>query len=220
MKLKLLVAAVALASANLASAATVLIFGQSSGPSISAVESAGVTTISSVNGPLIITQIADGVVNPLVGFLNLNMYSIDAAIVSGLGNVLTQNYAGGFSITSLAGGAGVNILSATFGNGRISGRTGGGALEFGDSTPVDGLVFTSDLIPVGQLGLNRATTFSFTNLSSLVTLADNSLGSFTSNFSGNDSAKLTGSTVPEPSTLLLGSLGLLGVLTSRRAKKA
>ena len=220
MKLKLLVAAIAFVTANLASAATVVIFGQSSGPSISATETGGVTTITSANGPLIITQIAAGVSNPFTGFLNLNIHSIDLASVSAVGNVLTQNYAGSFSITSLANGAGVNILSASFSDARISGTLTGGALEFGDTTPIDTLTFTSDIIPANQLELGRASTFSFTNLSSAVALADNSLGGFTSNFSGNDSANITGTTVPEPGTVLLAGLGMLGAVASRRGRKA
>jgi len=216
MKLKLLVAAIALAASGLASATTVLIFGQTSGPSIVATEIAGVTTIGVAGGmgDLLITQIAPGVINPVTGTLSLSLTSTGLATVDA--GILTQYYSGSFSVydTSVVP---VNVLTATFNNARMSGTLGGGALEFGDSTVQDGsLLFTSDLIPAGDLGVLRAMSFSFTALGA-VTLSNNSLGSFTSNFSGNDSANLT--TVPEPATALLASLGLLGVIASRRKAK-
>jgi hypothetical protein len=214
MKLKLLAAAIALAASGLASATSVLIFGQTSGASIVATESGGTTTIGVGSGGLIITQIAPGVTNPINGTLSLSLTSIAPAILNA--NVVTQYYSGSFSVYS----SGVDVLTATFSNARMSGSLGGGALEFGNSTDQDGtLLFTSDLIPASDLGILRAMSFSFTNLNVPVAIADGSLASFTSNFSGNDSANLTSTTVPEPSTVLLSGLGLLGLVASRRTRK-
>jgi hypothetical protein len=218
MKLKLLVAAIALAASSLASATTVIIFGQTDGPGILATESGGTTTIGVAGGfgSLMITQIAPGVTNPVFGTLSLNLTSNGLATVNA--GVLTQYYSGNFSVydTSVVP---VNVLTATFSNARMSGTLGGGALEFGDSTVQDNsLLFTSGLISAGDLGVLRAMSFSFTNLNVPVAMANNSLASFTSNFSGNDSANLT--TVPEPATGLLTGLGLLGLVASRRGKRA
>lgn len=217
MKLKLLAAAIALAASGLASATSVLIFGQTSGAGIVATESGGTTTIGVSNGSLIITQIAPGVTNPITGTLSLSLTSIAPAILNA--NVVTQYYSGNFSVFDTSATP-ANLLTATFSNARMSGTLGGGSLEFGNSTDQDGtLLFTSDVIPATDLGILRAMSFSFTNMNVPVTIVDNSLASFTSNFSGNDSANLTSTTVPEPATVLLTGLGLLGVVASRRTKK-
>src|SRR5262245_41590728 len=105
-------AALAVASAPRAEAATILVFGQNGVANTVTATTNGAntqTTISGVNVAVTITAILAGVATPVSAFLNLSATSTNAAVVAA-GNV-TQNFSGTFGLTSGLGGTGTNYLS-------------------------------------------------------------------------------------------------------------
>lgn len=197
---KLVIAfAALLASTSLASATTILVFGQSSGTPINAVENAGQTqtTLTATDAPILITEIENGVATS--AFFDLNATSTGPA--QALGSGAAQHYAGTFSITSGAGDTGTNFLSGSFTD-LAFGAGPGGALAVG--APPDTLTFTSDVIT--SLSLPAGIGFAFSNVIPGFAMVGSSIGSFTSNVSGTFSAS-----VPEPASLGLLGLGLVGL---------
>jgi hypothetical protein len=194
---------------NRAEAATIAIFGQSTGTNLlTGDETAGITTLDANGVPVIITTLNE------TGVAINALFSLDAvstgAVVNVFGSVYTQAYSGSFSILSAGG---FNYLSGTF-DGISLGADGGTTLLLGATQPPLTLVFTSDVVGM-PLGDPTAMALAFTNILPGITIVNNSFGDFTSNVSGTFSAAPV---IPEPATLLLLGTGLIGV--SRRFLKS
>jgi hypothetical protein len=206
----------ALAAAT-SQAATIMTFSQyGTADIVSAVANVAgtATTISVVNGPVVIGSIDASVIPPLTAFLSLVANSDDAAIR--VGKVLLQNYTGSFSITSGPNGTGTNYLSGTFDD-EVTGKSS--SLSLVASDPDDDVAFSSSVIDSSQLQQPDAISFSFTNVTPPATLNNQTLASFVANISGNFSADPP-VVVSEPASALLFGVGLIGVGLIRRRRHA
>jgi hypothetical protein len=202
MKLALLAATV-LGLATPASATVVLNFGQVSNLNTITATPNGTdtaTTISGTNVAITITQDIGGFLGPAI--LNLNATSTDAAVA--IGTSVLQHYAGSWQITSGLGGTGTNYLSGTFTD-AVFGT--GPSLTLSVGAPPDIITTSSDQIPAIDLGLPEAISLSFTNVLPPVGIVGSTLQGFTSSIAGNFSA----TPVPEPASLALLGLGVLGL---------
>jgi hypothetical protein len=176
------------------------------------------TTLFISSSPISVSAIdpATGIVTPFSAFLTFSATNSAPATVAA--GVLMENFSGTFSITSASCPGG--CLSGSFIDTVVTGTVGGSSLTFQATTPPSGNVtFASGVIPVADLGLNRALSLGFTDLSSPVANVLNSLGSTTAGESGNASANVAVvPPVPEPASLaLLGSaLVAFGVIRRRR----
>ena len=206
-----LVGLVSVASTQAANAAVILTFGQTNqGNTVTGTNSGGAsTTITATNVPIDITQIIAGATGS--AFFTLNATSTGAATLVA-GNVV-QNFSGTFSITNGA----TNFLSGSFSD-AVFGANGSPSLTLSAGQPPDTVSFTSNVIPVGLLGLARGISLSFANVTPLVGITGTSLSSFTSSVSGTFSANV--GVVPEPASLLLLGSGLAALAARARRQKA
>jgi len=203
-------------------AGTILGFGQTNpadaitltndGLGTSTLSTAGNADGGGVSVPVLITNInGTPLLVPIPAFETfVDFHSVGPA--QSVGGNAEQAFNGTVEITSGVGGAGVNYLTATFSNvtgnmtGGLHGALGGGALSFTISQPPESLVFTSDVIQALSPPTSMALAFSSVSPSVRIAGSPPSMGpdgSSTMSSAGTFSANAA---VPEPSTLLLGSI--------------
>jgi hypothetical protein len=225
----LLLATTLVALPAFAHAATIITYGQTSGSNtVTGTANATGTHFSGTDIAVTITQIDDaGTAVPTTAYLDLAADSTSGATAPP-GLAIIQHFRGAFSINAAADNSGTNYLSGAFFDGTF-GLRGGSCLVLTS----DG-VFTSDVID--NLAPPRNFSMTFTNVtppvSTVGTQAANSadcapfftvgcndtgatFGSFTGSVSGNASAA-----IPEPATLGILGLGLLGIAAVRRRQGA
>lgn len=199
-----------------AKAAVILSFGQvANTATITATPNAGNTQTSIVgnNVAVLISQFAGGGA-PINAFLNLNVTSSSPAVPVA-GQVL-QSFVGSATFTSLAGGGGINYLSALFTD-FVFGA--GSSLTLTASEPPGSLAFTSDVIPAAALGTPRALSFGFASVTPAAAIIGTTLRGFTGSVGGTVSASAVAA-VPEPASIAVvgASLLMLGALRRRSRK--
>jgi PEP-CTERM motif len=166
--------------------------------------------ITALDGPLVPPPITDAV-------FTFSATSTTAASTFTAGGItfLVERFSGTFAIDAPECGAGGDCLSGTFVD-LLNGPVGGRALTVAASQPpASAVTFTSDIIPIGDLAIDRAMALSATNLDSPVSFDCLSplgctLGSTSSNLSGTFSSDVAINT-PEPSTWVMLMLGFAGM---------
>ena len=212
-----LCAAIVLAFASSAQASQIIGFGQnSSSNTVTLSNPTASTTAIAINTAVTITNYAGGG-TPIVATLVLNATSTSPLTTSGL--LFDQHFTGTFSIT----GGGNNYLSGTVVD-DLSGTVGGSSMTFSATTPPSGNVtFTSSILTLAQLGLERAFSLSFSNDTPVNAIcnpgATATLCAATASFTGTASANNT-PTVPEPATLGLIGIALAALGFAARRKQA
>lgn len=211
-----LLLAFAIASLPIVAHATVQIsaFGQTSGnntttATVDALDTT--TTIQITDAAVQFTQLL-GQITPIDADLDLTATSIDA--VQGVGAALLQHYSGTFCITSAAGCGGINFLSGTFTDAAF-GLATGSQLSVNVSNPPDTLAFTSGVIPASQLAAPNSITFAFSNVTPGLSQLGTTIAPFTASVAGDADA----STVPEPSSLVMLGVALLGLSYVRSLRR-
>jgi hypothetical protein len=170
------------------------------------------TSLNATNAVITVTQIAAPGA-PFNAFLTFDFDSTNAA--TQVGPVVSQNFSGDFCITSAVNCGGINYLSGDLIDIAFGANA---AFNLSASTPpAANVVFTSGVIAMTDLDLDRGASLSFANVTPLLSVVNGTIDSFTSSISGTFSANI--GVVPEPETFALLLMGLVAVGLARRRRR-
>jgi len=212
----------ALALATSASAATILQFKQTSSVPPDQVTA---TNTGTPNGTTVLTTgsalVPGGIpVDLTIGpaTISANEFFVAPGLTSGVGGatlsgttVSQDGYSGTIQFIGTGVNAGVNILTATFSGGTLSGALNGASAGLNASAPTNNVVFTSAFAPVialmGGNNVPGAFNISFSNIPAL-TISNNSIASFTAQNSGTFSTQV----IPEPTSIVMAGMSVVAGL--------
>jgi hypothetical protein len=166
---------------------------------------AGSTTINIPAGTLV--TLGGGSFNVSGASMELSATSTDAAVM--IGAQIIQHYSGSFCVSSGVGCTG-NFLSGLFTDAAF-GANGGPGLTVNVNNPPESLTLNSNVVPASDLLAPSSFNLTFVNLLPVLGVTNGSISSFTASFTGDVSA--TAAPVPEPATLGMLSMGVLGTVT-------
>jgi hypothetical protein len=224
--LRLAIAALAaLALATSASADTILAFSEAAPGTavITGTSSGGTTTLTTPAGGILV-DIGTFGGQPFIGqatetFSTPLTSTANATNTNGV--VGQMDFAGTITFTGAVGGpfAGLNLLTATFTGGTLSGNLGGNSAGLNSSQPPGTVTFTSAIPQIQSLiaaSPARSLSLSFAGLLPSVGITNNQFSNFTTPNSG-----IFSTVVPEPTSVVMASISVftgLGYFGLRRFK--